>query len=129
MEIREEIKSFAEAMERKLAKYDEQKDGWEDCSPEYLVARLAFEFAELISQLNQTKEQQWEDDNVDFLISECADVGNFAMMIADVAHHKRKCFKEVCLSCGNAIHGTKYTLGGKVFCRDCVHSGKSEGDN
>lgn len=62
-------------MKEKLSENNHKK-GWESCSDNYLFRRLDEEFTELkikIASNAKTKE----------VIRECADVANFAMMIAD----------------------------------------------
>lgn len=78
--IREEVKWFAEQMESALAAKDDRYDGnsWLYVPDSFvLFSRLLGESDELmeaISSPSMTKEQK---------IKECADVANFAMMIAD----------------------------------------------
>ncbi len=70
--MRKEVKLFAEQMEIALQRND-HKGGWDNCSFEYLFTRLIEEVGE-ISQAAR---------NGDPITKECADVANFAMMIAD----------------------------------------------
>lgn len=74
--VRPEVAQFAEAMERKLAAND-HKEHWRGESTHSLLSRLFDEFLEL--------QQAIDDGNAEEIVSEAADVGNFAMMIADVA--------------------------------------------
>jgi len=71
---RREVRWFAERMERKLQQND-HKGGWNNDSFHALLRRMREEVDELESaQSDQEK-----------LIDECADVANFAMMIAENA--------------------------------------------
>lgn len=73
--IRDEVAQFAASMERKL-KANDHKDHWEGAPMGYLLRRLREEVAEL--------EQAVRSSNDPVKIGgEAADVGNFAMMIAD----------------------------------------------
>lgn len=70
--LRPEILMFAGIMERELAAND-HKGGWENDQPEALLRRLREETAELVRAVGG------EGD----VVSEAADVANFAMMIWD----------------------------------------------
>lgn len=72
----EASKWFAEQMAVKLRE-NEHKGGWDRCNPYWLIDRLKEEVAEL---------EQAMDDGLpsEEIIRECADIGNFAMMVADV---------------------------------------------
>jgi len=72
--MRESVRWFANEMESKLRDND-HKGGRDDCSYVFLMHRLDDEFNELVSCL--------EDRDYDGAIEECADIANFAMMIAD----------------------------------------------
>jgi NTP pyrophosphatase (non-canonical NTP hydrolase) len=78
MEIRQELSWFSEQMEMTL-KENDHKGGWgsEQCSLDYLIERLKEEVNELIVATDSGKA------GVENVIRECADVANFAMMIAD----------------------------------------------
>lgn len=73
--LRPEVLAFAHAMERKLRAND-HKGGWQNESFTYLLRRLRREVDEL-SVL--PPKEEWNN-----ILDEAADVGNFAMMIADV---------------------------------------------
>lgn len=90
IKLRPEVKLFAEQMELKLREND-HKGGWEKCELPYLQKRLNEEEEEL----NEAIYKRWTDwgrsvgegyffgtldDNE--IVSECADIANFAMMIA-----------------------------------------------
>lgn len=81
IELRPEVRWFAEQMELKLREND-HKGGWSKCPVDYLFSRLGQEVMELDKAL---------DFHIDFdgAISEAADVANFAMMIADNVHRAR----------------------------------------
>lgn len=78
--MREDVKWFAEQMESKLQEND-HKGGWEECDPFWLLDRLKEEIFEL--KLSMARQEN-ED-----VIKECADVANFAMMIADKARKQQ----------------------------------------
>ena len=68
------VEWFAGEMETKLNK-NEHKGGWESSSAAYLLRRLKQEVAEL--------ENACSFRGGEAVVSEAADVANFAMMIAD----------------------------------------------
>ena len=81
------IRHFAESMQRKLdmnkhkecPKMNPNNKGrsWEKCSLSWLLYRLRQETLELEEALGNV--------DVDAIINESADIGNFAMMIHDIA--------------------------------------------
>lgn len=71
---RASVRWFAERMEAKLAKND-HKGGWQNCELQYLSMRLTQERKELTEAIKSKDKQR--------IIDECADIANFAMMIAD----------------------------------------------
>jgi hypothetical protein len=75
--MRNEVKEFAEEMEYKLSLHDD-RPGWKECDSKWLIARLKEEIAEVEKVLAE-KGDGW----LSRLFQECADVGNFAMMIQD----------------------------------------------
>ena len=91
MELRPEVRKFAELMERELRpelqqfalamesrlKENDHKGGWDRESPGWLYARLLEELAELLDALGF--------GSMENIRREAADVANYAMMIADVA--------------------------------------------
>lgn len=72
--LRPEVGAFADLMEGELRKHD-NRPGWKECDPEWLMARLKEEAAELARAILSHEES---------IPAEAADVANFAMMIADV---------------------------------------------
>jgi len=78
--LRPEVQWFAGIMESKLQQHDEDRyvDGWKDENALWLFERLVQEVFELHEALIKTTYSEEE------VIKECADVANFAMMIADV---------------------------------------------
>ncbi len=76
MKKREEVKMFANAMERQL-QYNDHKEHWSNFPQEYLFQRLLEEVSELYEAMNEGLDG--ED-----MLDEAADVANFAMMIADI---------------------------------------------
>jgi len=83
-------------MERKLREHDgenDYEDGWDKyhCGLEFLEARLAQEVKELCNLFpeDNTVEIDREDAPApERVISEAADIANFAMMIADRARKR-----------------------------------------
>lgn len=75
LKVRPEVLQFAKVMELKL-KQNDHKGGWEDSDEDYLLHRLEEETEELYYAIVHGE----SDENV---IYEAADVGCFAMMIAD----------------------------------------------
>lgn len=77
--MREQVKWFAEKMEETL-KVNDHKGGWgaDKCSMNYLHERLQEEVIELDYATGIVGKEARE-----LIIKECADVANFAMMIAD----------------------------------------------
>jgi NTP pyrophosphatase (non-canonical NTP hydrolase) len=68
------------AMEERLRAND-HKGGWDNCEPEWLLTRLRQEVEELAAEIAKGGTRSFDADR---LRLEAADVGNFAMMIADV---------------------------------------------
>lgn len=93
IKIRPAVMRFAAAMELKLRQND-KKGGWDRCSYRYLLCRLKEEVQEL-DQCFSKPDSRSDSIGMDFgtqpigripieeIIGECADVANFAMMIAD----------------------------------------------
>ena len=93
--MRDEVKRFAEVMERELAANDD-KGGWSGCSLSWLLSEMTNHKREL--QTNAFQLQANETDTVmgshgnpaadqallKRILDDAADVANFAMMIADV---------------------------------------------
>ena len=88
------VRWFAVAMERELREND-HKGTWDRCTLGYLAKRLREEVEELVSaatdgHINANigdegyRVTQWTESDAGRVLSEAADVGNFAMMIADV---------------------------------------------
>ena len=74
--VRRPVVTFAIKMESVLRAND-HKGGWTGCAPQWLLMRLKQEVAELEFAM---KYHSVESGSA---IKECADVANFAMMIAD----------------------------------------------
>ena len=92
MKPRKGVQWFAERMENKFRENDD-KDGWGDSSSDYLFKRMDEEYEELKDKARQIG---WHifcagdcEDYIDQFIDECADIANFAMMIADNAERKK----------------------------------------
>lgn len=79
---RKEVKDFAAQMELKLSQHDD-RPGWTKCDVLWLLKRLREETDE-IEEVLKNKGDGW----LSKLFDECADVGNFAMMIHDAALSK-----------------------------------------
>jgi phosphoribosyl-ATP pyrophosphohydrolase len=78
--MRAVVKWFAEQMHRKLTENRHKKFSWRKESGHSLFRKLRKECVEL--------EEAMERRDKDDIIKECADVANFAMMIADNAKRK-----------------------------------------
>lgn len=72
---RAEVMKFANAMEKEL-KENDYKGGWKDCNLVFLADKLYEEVQELIYEAGRDSKKR--------ILSEAADVGNIAMMIADI---------------------------------------------
>lgn len=93
MKTRKAIQWFAEEMEAKLREND-HKGGWEGRRFGELFPRIAQERDELLLaahplNLDTIAERLTHEDACE-LIRECADIANFAMMIADNIRAKRE---------------------------------------
>ncbi|MBK5474390.1 hypothetical protein JFU54_28820 [Bacillus sp. TH19] len=77
--MRNEVIWFAECMESKLQEND-HKGGWKQCGKYWLFERMQEEITELLQELSRFGN---DAKNEDMIIRECADIANFAMMIAD----------------------------------------------
>lgn len=85
------IRHFAQAMERKLAEYDQVKSGWRDAGTFFLLGEMHQEVNEFVDELNMLV--NLEDDGApedimtkarEALLREAADVSNYLAMICDV---------------------------------------------
>ena len=81
MHHREVVKWFASQMEQTLLDND-HKGGWRHMTIKELYSRLADEMGELQTEIN------FPEQDMAAIINECADVANFALMVADVARKK-----------------------------------------
>jgi len=85
--LRVEVRLFAEAMERQL-KENDHKGGWDEESITWLLSRVREETDELAGVLYKLRKTNPGSAQRAALakdaLHEAADVGNFAMMIADV---------------------------------------------
>lgn len=93
MKPRKEVLWFAKEMEAKLREND-HKDGWQGCRfyqlfPCLLKERDELLLAALPLNLDTMNEKLTAEDACE-LIRECADIANFAMMIADNIRLKRE---------------------------------------
>ena len=77
--LRPEVLAFACLMEAKLRRHDHDRGrkGWEDSDIMVLADRIDDERCELLRALQR-------DAAPDVIAGECADVANFALMVADV---------------------------------------------
>lgn len=93
MKNRKEIAWFAKEMEAKLRENDHKgKDGWKQWRIDALFPRIGHERDELLLALHPLKldtmnETLTREDACE-VIRECADIANFAMMIADNMREK-----------------------------------------
>jgi NTP pyrophosphatase (non-canonical NTP hydrolase) len=81
-EIRPSVQWFAEQMEAKLQRDDATKPGWSTETTESLFRGLVAEVIELHEALLSPIAAP------EYVVTECADVANYAMMIADVCHRQ-----------------------------------------
>ena len=81
MKIRKEVMKFARCMERELREND-YKGGWKHDTMDSLLKRLNQESEEIQTSINRAH-------NYRLIVHECADVANFAMMIANVAENTK----------------------------------------
>jgi len=96
--IRESISWFAQEMERKLQEHDDvdcDPNGWDQyhCDLEFLEGRLHQEVSELEALFPEENTVEIDRENApdpNKVISEAADIANFAMMIADRARSRLK---------------------------------------
>jgi NTP pyrophosphatase (non-canonical NTP hydrolase) len=93
------VDAFANEMEKKLAlnRHKGDREGWRKMEPRELFDMLLHEVAELsealgtqeygrpIASYNEPLRSALAADRIEQIRFECADVGNLAMMIADVA--------------------------------------------
>lgn len=97
-QLRKEVVWFSQQMEKQLKKND-HKTGWKNCKFTYLLDRLEGEYKELDECFwmpDSRSDMMWLGDDVDLkgkftpedAIKECADVANFAMMVADRLREK-----------------------------------------
>lgn len=94
MKVRNEVSWFAEQMEKKL-KANDDKEGWSYCSKDDLLDSMKDELGEMIEQASRIGYSCFcghsiSNKDVQTLIDECADIANYAMMIADNAKKSRK---------------------------------------
>jgi len=90
--VRQEVVWFAEYMEKTL-KENDYKGGWKECGLEFLLNRLREEVFELERAIgvncphcgHKREPETWRN-----IVSESADVANFAMMIADITRNKQE---------------------------------------
>lgn len=86
--LRPEVAAFAQLMEAKLREHDDDRDGWKDEDPEWLLERMEEELEELRAPLKARTLVPHLGEAVAILDRESAgeavDVANFAMMIAAV---------------------------------------------
>ena len=128
-EPRKEVKWFAEQMEKKLQKND-HRSGWKDADEDFLLQRLQEEILELKDEICESHIY-----NSKKVIEECADVANFAMMIADNADRfvkqgilslasKHHLPSLCCTECRNGEKNQRLTiiaeLPDKLFCDVCL---------
>lgn len=77
---------FARIMKKVLTK-NRHKENWRGCSLQYLVDRLYEEVAEVYDAIEEFRDDKRTKNT---LIKECADVSDFAMMIADLARNYKR---------------------------------------
>jgi hypothetical protein len=80
--LRESVQWFATVMEVVLREND-HKGGWENDQFQYFVDRMKEEMGEIELAMAGTCQSDLMD-----VVNECADLANFAMMLAENAHKK-----------------------------------------
>ena len=89
--VRPAVNWFAQRMEEKLA-INDHKGGWGKCDIDWLIERIRTELEELETVYGFRKVDwgrsacegvQFVDVSNEAIIKECADIANFAMMVAD----------------------------------------------
>jgi len=84
--MREEVKSFAEKMEKALQEHDKDRgsDGWKNEDTGWLFDRLLDEVSELRNAFAVTDYDNYPTQvEREKINKECVDVANFAMFIVD----------------------------------------------
>lgn len=81
---REALAWFAGEMERQLREND-HKPGWSDDSLRHLAERMRTELREVENIVDGRAVRGYATEQLLTIIAECADVANFAMMVADNA--------------------------------------------
>lgn len=80
--LRDGLQWFAETMELTLRAHDHQKIGWSHLSAKWITKRIVDEAGEA-RRACETYRKSGSVLSRDRAIRECADVANFAMMLAD----------------------------------------------
>lgn len=75
MELRPEVRMFAEEMEEQL-RANEYKGGWKNCEIGFLIGELWKNYDKLYGALKENNKEEF--------LRRCANISNFAMMIADI---------------------------------------------
>lgn len=91
MKLRREVLAFAQLMEAQL-RVNDHKGGWKHEPSGYLSRRMGDELREVRAarDAHQREIEKWPYDTADAaalaaaVAGECADLANFAMMLADV---------------------------------------------
>jgi NTP pyrophosphatase (non-canonical NTP hydrolase) len=79
--VNQTVKWFAERMKNKMMQ-NNHKRNWRDEPLQDLIIAISTEFGELVEAL--------EKGDFEEIIDECADVANFAMMVADIIRREKK---------------------------------------
>lgn len=96
MKVRPALMRFAEAMERTLQAND-HKDGWDRCSPGWLLGRAGKELKEARLayrrwvEFRDFKNVAEDEKRLLDLQAEMTDVANFCMMVFDVMEETKLC--------------------------------------
>lgn len=95
--IRPEVLAFAMRMEMALRKHDKDRgNSYKESDSDFLIRRLSEEVTELEEAIGRFEDVPWPQksyliaDPVVAVLSEGADVGNFAMMISYIAYPSEK---------------------------------------
>lgn len=93
--LRKSVAWFAQKMEEKLRENDDLKKHWSSMDEDDLLDLMRGEFEELFEKCSNIGfdiffKKITCDKKIESLILECADIANYAMMIADNAREKLK---------------------------------------
>ena len=93
IKVRKDVLNFSKEMEKKL-RIKDYKGGWEECRLDCLFAEIGREIHELMWAMQKADTDTIRADfcaeNCEDIISECADIANYVMMIATNTKRRMK---------------------------------------